>query len=163
MGVQVHSFFSWLKTQDSSGNSTSSPCWAARGIHAALKFPYFFVTLGHVNQLFGSCLRVVCCYGARIFGRAFCGNGRCLTTVNSAQNRVVFPPTATTGRKTTALYATPSQKGRWRGMDAGVDVSDDQQGQGFADHADQRLHPRLPWKKEDNAQERKGANGTRKF
>eukprot|EP00667_Euglena_gracilis_P011484 EG_transcript_11739 len=34
---------------------------------------------------------------------------------------------ANSGRKSLALNASPSQKGRWRGMDADVDVSDDQQ------------------------------------
>lgn len=34
---------------------------------------------------------------------------------------------ATSGRSDMFLNATPSQKGRWRGMDADVDISDDQQ------------------------------------
>jgi len=34
---------------------------------------------------------------------------------------------ATSGRREMHLNASPSQKGRWKGMDAGVDTSDDQQ------------------------------------
>jgi hypothetical protein len=41
---------------------------------------------------------------------------------------------ATSGRKSFALNASPSQKGRWRGMDAGVDTSDDQQDIGRGAH-----------------------------
>jgi len=59
------------------------------------------------------------------FSAAVCGLSA-VTVLGYLAGRFVAMA-ATTGRKTTALYATPSQKGRWRGMDAGVDVSDDQQ------------------------------------
>lgn len=143
MGVQVHSvFFPGLKLRTPLEIPQAVPVEQQKVYMLPSNFPIFCDSRARqpaFRQLSADCPLLQCSdiwpgvlWQWQVFDNREFGTKSCC-----------FFPTATTGRKTTALYATPSQKGRWRGMDAGVDVSDDQQGQGFADHADQRLHPRL--------------------